>query len=71
MAGKNTPVVLTAEEAAKIDPAKIGKGIPVGDGEVQAQDYIVTCGRCDHNFWLRLKYQYTVCPNCGIITKWW
>ena len=71
MADKFKPVVLTAEEAAKIDPAKIGKGIPVGDGEVQAQDFSVKCGQCEYNYWTRQQFQYTICPNCGLITQWW
>ena len=71
MAEKFKPVVLTAEEAAKIDPAKIGKGTPAGNGEVQAQAFIVTCGGCGFNYVIAQRYQFTVCPNCGRITQWW
>lgn len=66
------PVTISKEEAAAIDPNKIGKGIPVeGDSEVEAQGYTITCGSCGNKFWNRENWQYTICPFCGIIKKWW
>ena len=71
MAEKRNPVLLSAEEAAKLDPAEIGKGV-AAEGEVEAQSgYNVPCSNCNKRYWNAKDFRYTQCPYCGHITKWW
>ena len=60
---------LTKEEAAKIDPKEIGKGVPAEKGEVEAQGYTITCS-CGHRFYIFKNFRYTICPNGGLIKEW-
>ena len=71
MTKKLNPVTLTAEEAAKLDPKEIGKGVAAPAGEVEAQGYTVPCSKCGNRYWNRENFRYTMCPLCGNITKWW
>ena len=70
MAEKFNPVLLSDEEAAKIDASKIGKGV-AAEGEVEAQGYTITCSGCGQKYWNQGNYQYTICPYCGKIMQWW
>ena len=61
---------VSKEEAAKINPAEIGKGVSVTEGEVEAQGYTITCGKCGHKFYIHQNFRYTICPSCGLIKEW-
>lgn len=65
------PIDLSAEEAAKIAKDQIEKGVPADDMEVEAQGEILVCGVCAKKYWNSKKFQYSMCPYCGSIKKWW
>ncbi len=65
------PVDLSKEEAANVAKELIETGIPVNDAEVEAQGENNTCSVCAREYWTRKKFQYSMCPYCGAIKKWW
>lgn len=68
---KFEPIELSAEEAAKIEKDLIEKGIPAEEAEVEAQGLMLTCKTCSKSYWNSRKFQYSMCPYCGTIKKWW